>query len=72
MRAGLPALPNIEFVADRREAIGQALATAKAGDCVVIAGKGHETTQEFADTVVPFDDRQVVREILDLRRASRA
>jgi UDP-N-acetylmuramoyl-L-alanyl-D-glutamate--2,6-diaminopimelate ligase len=34
----------------------------------VIAGKGHETTQEFADTVVPFDDRQVVREVLELRR----
>lgn len=71
MRAGLATLPNVDFVADRREAIGQALATAKAGDCVVIAGKGHETTQEFADTVVPFDDRQVVREILELRRGAR-
>ena len=68
MRAGLGPLPQIEFVDDRREAIGRALAAAKAGDCVVITGKGHETTQEFADTVVPFDDRQVVRDILELRR----
>lgn len=68
MREGLGPLPGIEFVADRREAIARALAAARAGDCVVIAGKGHETTQEFADTVVPFDDRQVVREIIELRR----
>ena len=68
MREGLGPLPGVSFVADRREAIGGALAAARAGDCVVIAGKGHETTQEFADTVVPFDDRQVVREILELRR----
>lgn len=69
MREGLGPLPTVEFVTDRRDAIGRALAAAKSGDCVVIAGKGHETTQEFADTVVPFDDRQVVREILELRRA---
>jgi UDP-N-acetylmuramoyl-L-alanyl-D-glutamate--2,6-diaminopimelate ligase len=68
MREGLGPLPTVEFVADRRDAIGRALAAAKAGDCVVVAGKGHETTQEFADTVVPFDDRQVVREVLELRR----
>ena len=56
----------------RREAIGYALAAARPGDCLIIAGKGHETTQEFADTVVPFDDRQVVREILEARRGSMA
>ncbi len=70
MREGLGPLPTVEFVTDRRDAIGRALAAAKSGDCVVIAGKGHETTQEFADTVVPFDDRQVVREILELRRGA--
>jgi hypothetical protein len=42
MRAGLGPLPTVEFVADRRDAIGRALAAAKAGDCVVIAGKGHD------------------------------
>ena len=72
MREGLGPLPTVEFVADRRDAIGRALAAAKSGDCVVIAGKGHETTQEFADTVVPFDDRQVVREILELRRGAQS
>ncbi len=72
MREGLGALPGVSFVADRREAIGHALAAAQSGDCVVIAGKGHETTQEFADTVVPFDDRQVVREILELRRGAQS
>ena len=70
MREGLGPLPSVEFVPDRRDAIGRALAAARPGDCVVIAGKGHETTQEFADTVVPFDDRQVVREILELRRGA--
>ena len=72
MREGLGPLPSVEFVVDRRDAIARALAAAKSGDCVVIAGKGHETTQEFADTVVPFDDRQVVREILELRRGAQS
>jgi UDP-N-acetylmuramoyl-L-alanyl-D-glutamate--2,6-diaminopimelate ligase len=49
---------------DRREAIAAALAEAGAGDAVVIAGKGHETTQTFADRSVPFDDRVVTREVL--------
>jgi len=72
MREGLGPLPTVEFVPDRRDALGRALAAARSGDCVVIAGKGHETTQEFADTVVPFDDRQVVREILELRRGAQS
>ncbi len=72
MRGDLGPLPTVDFVPDRRDAIGRALAAARPGDCVVIAGKGHETTQEFADTVVPFDDRQVVREILEARRGASA
>jgi UDP-N-acetylmuramoyl-L-alanyl-D-glutamate--2,6-diaminopimelate ligase len=72
MRGDRGAPAGMEFVPDRRDAIGRALAAARPGDCVVIAGKGHETTQEFADTVVPFDDRQVVREILALRRGPAA
>jgi len=51
---------------DRRRAIGMALAEAKPGDVVVIAGKGHETGQQFADRTVPFDDRVVAREELAL------
>jgi UDP-N-acetylmuramoyl-L-alanyl-D-glutamate--2,6-diaminopimelate ligase len=70
MRTGLGSLPTVEFVADRRDAIGRALAAARPGDCVVVTGKGHEATQEFADTVVPFEDRQVVRELLELRRGT--
>ena len=70
MRTGVSNLQKVEFVADRREAIRRALAAAQSNDCVVIAGKGHETTQEFHDTVVPFDDRAVVKNILELRRGS--
>ena len=46
---------------DRRKAIEYALRTAAAGDVVVIAGKGHETTQEIRGVKHPFDDREVVR-----------
>lgn len=49
---------------NRRQAIEEALSEAKDGDIVLIAGKGHECTQSFADTVVPFDDREVARQIL--------
>jgi UDP-N-acetylmuramoyl-L-alanyl-D-glutamate--2,6-diaminopimelate ligase len=49
---------------DRRAAIERALARAYHGDVVVVAGKGHETTQVFRDHAIAFDDREVVREIL--------
>lgn len=50
--------------ADRAEAITAALQRAQAGDVVVIAGKGHETGQQFADRTIPFDDRDVARRAL--------
>jgi UDP-N-acetylmuramoyl-L-alanyl-D-glutamate--2,6-diaminopimelate ligase len=50
---------------DRRRAIDELLRAAQPGDTVLIAGKGHETYQEFEDTVVPFDDRVYVRETLE-------
>jgi UDP-N-acetylmuramoyl-L-alanyl-D-glutamate--2,6-diaminopimelate ligase len=49
---------------DRRAAIERAVALAHAGDVVVIAGKGHEQGQQFADRTLPFDDRTVAREAL--------
>ncbi len=51
-------------VGDRREAIAKALEMAGPGDAVVIAGKGHETYQVLRDRTVPFDDRQVARDVL--------
>lgn len=53
--AGLNGHPH-EVVLDRRAAIRRAVAMAQAGDIVLIAGKGHEDYQEFADRKVPFDD----------------
>jgi UDP-N-acetylmuramoyl-L-alanyl-D-glutamate--2,6-diaminopimelate ligase len=50
---------------DRRDAIGDAIGRAAAGDVVVIAGKGHESTQEFADRTIEFDDRAVARAHLE-------
>jgi UDP-N-acetylmuramoyl-L-alanyl-D-glutamate--2,6-diaminopimelate ligase len=55
-------------VAGRREAIEHALYGAAPGDTVLIAGKGHETGQEIAGTIVDFDDRVVAREVLADRR----
>ncbi len=50
---------------DRAAAIAQAVALASPGDVVVVAGKGHETGQYVAGTVLPFDDRQVTADVLD-------
>ncbi len=57
----------VEFIADRRRSISLALDAAGPGDCVLIAGKGHEAYQEFDGTVIPFDDRQVVRSLIELK-----
>ena len=53
---------------DRRRAIAQAVAAARPGDVVLIAGKGHETTQTIGAQVLPFDDRTVAREALSAPR----
>jgi UDP-N-acetylmuramoyl-L-alanyl-D-glutamate--2,6-diaminopimelate ligase len=66
-RAGARA-PAVRSVADRASAIVEAIAGAERGDVVVIAGKGHEQGQEFADgRKVPFDDATVAREALRAR-----
>ena len=64
MRKGISAGSDISFVEDRRRAISLALDEAKSGDCVLIAGKGHEEFQEVQYTAIPFDDRQVAKELL--------
>jgi len=51
---------------DRRLAIGTALDAARPGDIVVIAGKGHEQTQDLGGNVVAFDDRAIARSFLDM------
>ena len=52
---------------DRRDAIFEAISLAGTGDVVLIAGKGHETGQQFRDRTIPFDDRQVAREAVRAR-----
>jgi UDP-N-acetylmuramoyl-L-alanyl-D-glutamate--2,6-diaminopimelate ligase len=63
--------PDAERDADRRRAIGRAIADAEGGDVIVIAGKGHEQGQEFENgRKEPFDDMTVARDALRSRVAT--
>jgi len=66
--------PRAGFVVelDRRAAMAAAFAEARPGDLVLVAGKGHETTQTVGDRVLPFDDREVARALLAGRAATGA
>jgi UDP-N-acetylmuramoyl-L-alanyl-D-glutamate--2,6-diaminopimelate ligase len=64
VRAGARRTEVLVVEPDRRAAIAVALEAARPGDVVVLAGKGHETTQVTADRVLPFDDRAVAAELL--------
>ena len=64
IKSGFSSSSRYTVVEDRREAILQALSNAHGGDIVLIAGKGHEATQTFADRTVEFDDRIVARQCL--------
>jgi UDP-N-acetylmuramoyl-L-alanyl-D-glutamate--2,6-diaminopimelate ligase len=55
---------RVEIEVDRAAAIRLAITLAEPGDIVIVAGKGHETTQTIGDQVVPFDDREVARAVL--------
>jgi len=61
---------RFERVIDRRDAITRALEIAQPGDLVLIAGKGHESTIEYADGPRPWDDRAVTREEIARRFGS--
>lgn len=55
---------SYEVIEDRREAIRKGCLIAKSGDCVLIAGKGHENYQILGTKRIPFDDREIALEIL--------
>lgn len=67
IKAGIVSGCHYHIQPDRRLAIEEALSEAKRGDTVLVAGKGHERCQIFNRTVIPFDDREVVKKAL-LRR----
>nr|WP_316520768.1 UDP-N-acetylmuramoyl-L-alanyl-D-glutamate--2,6-diaminopimelate ligase [Kitasatospora sp. K002] len=76
MLTGAAAVPEAErgdvlVVPDRAEAIELAVARAKAGDTVLVAGKGHELGQYVRDEIRPFDDREVLRESIARTPAAR-
>lgn len=62
--SGMERRGDAVFVPDRREAIALGIRMARESDTVLVAGKGHEDTQEIRGTKIPFDDRQVAREYL--------
>jgi len=70
MKEGVEFPEKIAFIENRRRAINLALSAASEGDCVLIAGKGHETFQELGDTIIPFDDKKVAEELLALKELS--
>jgi UDP-N-acetylmuramoyl-L-alanyl-D-glutamate--2,6-diaminopimelate ligase len=69
MEAGLSAENRRKFIsiADRREAIKTAVSLAGKEDIVLVAGKGHEKYQEINGVKTPFDDKEILKECLELR-----
>ncbi len=66
---GIPFYLRKKYVAipDRKRAIKEAISLAREGDCVVIAGKGHETFQILKNITIPFDDRDETRKAIRLK-----
>ncbi len=66
-QAGKRLHDDYEMIPDRAEAIAQAIGAARAGDVVLIAGKGHEDYQILGTERIHFDDREVARDVLQKR-----
>lgn len=64
VRPGLVGAREIIIEADRREAIRRAIELLRPEDALVVAGKGHERTQQIGDVKYPYSDQQTIREIL--------
>ncbi|MFZ2480476.1 MAG: cyanophycin synthetase, partial [Propioniciclava sp.] len=63
--AGAREVPGVEVIdgGDRRSAIAEALRRGRPGDWIAVLGKGHESGQEIAGVITPFDDVAVVRDL---------
>jgi UDP-N-acetylmuramoyl-L-alanyl-D-glutamate--2,6-diaminopimelate ligase len=64
--SGMSGMSGLNFskITDRREAIRTALETARPGDLVLLAGKGHETYQTIGQRKIPFDEREIVADLM--------
>lgn len=65
--ARLNSAASVSVQLDRAAAIEELVAMAQPGDAVLIAGKGHDSYQEFADTIVPFSDREIAMAALEMK-----
>ena len=66
MAGGLPPSPSLLCITDRKQAIKTAIALAKKGDVILVAGKGHEDYQEINGVKHPFDDKKVICELFNI------
>lgn len=65
MLQGITDRARVQEIGDRAAAIARAVEIAEPGDCIMVLGKGHETGQEIAGIMHPFDDRDILREALN-------
>jgi UDP-N-acetylmuramoyl-L-alanyl-D-glutamate--2,6-diaminopimelate ligase len=65
IKAGIVRHPDLRVQHLRERAIAEAIGSAASGDIVLVAGKGHESAQLIGDEARPFDDRAVVRRVLE-------